>query len=93
MKRAKASGGARRVGLDQPCRICGQQVYFGYRGPVSGICGRCTDQLRTHFRGRRSRPAGGGPEGPRRRRWASALLFATGAVCGGSALYAYLFFL
>ena len=33
-----------KVGLDKPCSQCGQPIYFNYRGPIEGICGRCTDR-------------------------------------------------
>jgi hypothetical protein len=33
-----------KVGLDKPCSQCGQPIYFNYRGPIDGICGRCTDR-------------------------------------------------
>ena len=36
----------RKVALDEPCRLCGQEIYFGYRGPVPGVCGRCVDRIR-----------------------------------------------
>jgi hypothetical protein len=36
--------GQRSVGLDKPCRQCGQPIYYNYQGPVDGICGRCTDR-------------------------------------------------
>ena len=31
------------VGLDKPCRKCGKPIYFRYKGPVEGLCGRCSD--------------------------------------------------
>lgn len=31
------------VGLDAPCRKCGRPIYYNYKGPVEGLCGRCTD--------------------------------------------------
>jgi len=44
-----AAGLKRKVGLDKPCRLCGQPIYFGYQGPIEGICGRCADRkLRAH---------------------------------------------
>ena len=33
-----------KVGLDKPCSQCGQPIYFNYRGPIEGICGRCADR-------------------------------------------------
>ena len=60
------------VGLDTPCRKCGRPIYYNYKGPVEGLCGRCADGSRaipTRFgksrrigffqgRGRRKRIAG-----------------------------------
>lgn len=37
---------ARTVGLDKPCEICGKPVYYNYKSPVEGLCGRCADQVR-----------------------------------------------
>ena len=34
----------RTVGLDKPCRVCGQPIHFTYSGPVEGVCGRCVDE-------------------------------------------------
>jgi len=45
----------RRVGLDKPCSLCGQAIYFNYRGPVEGICGRCADRVRKKPKRRRAR--------------------------------------
>lgn len=40
-----ASTGPRRpVGVDRPCRACGRPIYFNYKGPIEGLCGRCTDR-------------------------------------------------
>ena len=36
----------RKVGLDKPCNMCGKAIYFNYQGPLDGVCGNCTDQLR-----------------------------------------------
>jgi hypothetical protein len=36
----------RKLGLDKPCSMCGSAIYFNYKGPMDGICGKCTDQLR-----------------------------------------------
>jgi len=43
------------VGLDKPCRQCGRPIYFNYRGPIEGVCGKCTDRA---LRGARRRPRG-----------------------------------
>lgn len=42
----------RKVGLDTPCGMCSGVIYFNYRGPIDGICGKCTDDLRTRLGGR-----------------------------------------
>jgi len=34
------------VGLDKPCRKCGRPIYYNYKGPVEGLCGRCSDTTR-----------------------------------------------
>ncbi|MDH3590438.1 MAG: hypothetical protein OER88_01070, partial [Planctomycetota bacterium] len=34
----------RRLGLDKPCQDCGDTIYFGYKGPIDGICGKCADK-------------------------------------------------
>ena len=31
------------MGLDKPCQKCGKPIYFNYKGPVEGLCGRCSD--------------------------------------------------
>ena len=36
----------KKLGLDRPCRLCDQTMYFGYSGPLEGVCGRCTDTLK-----------------------------------------------
>ena len=41
------------MGLDKPCRQCGRPIYFHYRGPIEGVCGKCTDRA---LRGARRRP-------------------------------------
>jgi hypothetical protein len=46
------------VGLDVPCKKCGKPIYFNYRGPVEGLCGRCTDTSRKPPRFARSRRIG-----------------------------------
>jgi hypothetical protein len=42
----KARSPRPKVGLDEPCRQCGSPIYFNYRGPVPGLCGKCTDRSR-----------------------------------------------
>jgi len=45
----KSAGLGRKVGLDKPCRMCGEPIYFGYQSPIEGLCGRCADRkLRAH---------------------------------------------
>jgi hypothetical protein len=31
------------VGLDVPCKKCGRPIYYNYKGPVEGVCGKCSD--------------------------------------------------
>ncbi|MEE8106635.1 MAG: hypothetical protein V3T86_13955 [Planctomycetota bacterium] len=45
-KAGPKTGMKKAVGLDKPCRLCEQTIYFGYDGPVEGICGRCVDLIR-----------------------------------------------
>jgi hypothetical protein len=49
----------RKLGLDKPCSMCGSAIYYNYKGPVQGICGKCTDHLRRRFAPRGSGPIGG----------------------------------
>ena len=53
--RSRTETGPRTVGLDKPCRDCGQTIYYGYKGPIEGLCGRCADKRlksRTHTKTR-----------------------------------------
>ena len=44
---ATAPTGPRRpIAVDRPCRACGEPIYFNYKGPIEGLCGRCTDRER-----------------------------------------------
>ena len=43
-KKKQPNAQRRRIGLDKPCRVCGGEIYFGYRGPVPGVCGKCADR-------------------------------------------------
>lgn len=40
----------RSVGLDRPCKACGQEIYYNYKGPFEGFCGRCTDRLQNRHK-------------------------------------------
>jgi hypothetical protein len=40
------------VGLDVPCQKCGRPIYYNYKGPVDGLCGRCSDGSRNLPTGR-----------------------------------------
>jgi len=35
----------RGLGLDTPCSMCGEEIYYNYKGPFEGVCGRCTDRV------------------------------------------------
>jgi hypothetical protein len=78
----------RRVGLAKPCSISGGAIYFNYSGPLDGICGKCTDQLRRRLGARNA----GSPTLVRREGavgfgWGSLLLaFAAGAAAAVIAL-------
>jgi len=50
------TGPRRPVGVDRPCRACGRPIYFNYKGPIDGLCGRCTDRAMS-----RARPVAGRP--------------------------------
>jgi hypothetical protein len=76
------AAGGRTVGLDKPCAGCGKPVYYNYKSPVEGLCGRCADKSR-----RKKRPSSGRPYRPRgtasrgRRVWiAVAVTAAVGAL-------------
>ena len=47
MKPAKSTAQPprREVGLDKPCSMCGDAIYYNYSGPFEGVCGRCTDRI------------------------------------------------
>ena len=45
-KSREKTGMKKPVGLDKPCQLCEQTIYYGYDGPVEGICGRCVDLIR-----------------------------------------------
>jgi len=49
----------RKLGLDKPCSMCGSAIYYNYKGPIEGICGKCTDQMRRRLSPRSGSPAGG----------------------------------
>jgi hypothetical protein len=72
------------VGLDEPCRECGEPIYYNYKGPVEGICGKCTDRVRKASRRRHHiRPMV--VDGRVSRFWLGLVIilaFAAGAVAG-----------
>jgi len=75
-----------RLGADVPCRQCGEPIYFNYRGPVEGVCGKCTDHLKGTVRSP-GRPLGpiGAPRGSTAWLWIPFLVlvaFAAGALAG-----------
>jgi hypothetical protein len=72
------------VGLDEPCRECGDPIYYNYRGPVEGLCGKCTDRMRKAGHRRKGlRPMGApGGGGGLRLGLVIVLAFAAGAVAG-----------
>jgi hypothetical protein len=95
----KAAKGSRNrlrttVGLDEPCRQCGEPIYYNYEGPIAGWCGKCTDRARQEQKARHARrgrrvadPVGGRPGASRRwsRGWfwaAVVLAFGLGALLG-----------
>jgi len=75
------------VGLDTPCRKCGRPIYYNYKGPVEGLCGRCTDGTRkTAFRFKSSRRIGFF-RSKRGRGWIT--LFLVAMACFAAAAYLY----
>ncbi|MCI0341981.1 MAG: hypothetical protein L0216_12675 [Planctomycetales bacterium] len=49
------------LGLNKPCVKCGREVPAGYKSPIPGYCGRCTDEVLKLLRaspGGGSQPAG-----------------------------------
>ncbi len=54
------------VGLDAPCQKCGRPIYYNYKGPVEGLCGRCADGSRQPARFHRNSRRIGFFEGERR---------------------------
>ncbi|HEX5136711.1 MAG TPA: hypothetical protein VFY93_07050 [Planctomycetota bacterium] len=76
------------VGLDVPCTKCGRPIYYNYKGPVDGVCGRCTDTIRKPQRPRNSRRIGFF-EGRRSRGWITIVIILSLAVlaAGGYLLY------
>lgn len=81
------------VGLDAPCQKCGRPIYFNYKGPVEGLCGRCTDggARSTAARFSRSRRIGFFEGRGRRRRIAGTVVVAVAAFA--ALAYAILSFL
>ncbi|MHC4223721.1 MAG: hypothetical protein ACYSX0_01760 [Planctomycetota bacterium] len=72
--------GQRAVGLDKPCSQCGQPIYYNYKGPVEGICGRCTDRALRNRRIERTRTVvRGGSSGRGTRLLALLVAFLAGA--------------
>jgi hypothetical protein len=76
------------VGLDEPCRQCGDPIYYNYEGPIAGWCGKCTDRARQEQRARhagRSRRVAD-PAGARARpgrRWSGGWFWAAVLVAFG----------
>lgn len=63
------------LGLDVPCSQCGRPIYYNYKGPVAGLCGRCSDGSRKPVaRFTRSRRIGFFAGRQRRRRIAATVL-------------------
>jgi len=76
------------VGLDVPCRKCGRPIYFNYKGPVEGLCGRCTDGSRKTVRLRSSRRIGFF-EGKRSRGWVTIVIVLSIAVVAAAGCLLY----
>ena len=76
------------VGLDTPCKKCGRPIYYNYKGPVEGLCGRCTDTTRKPPRFQRSRRIGFF-EGRRSRGWITIVIVLSLAVVAVGAYLLY----
>jgi len=73
-----------KVGLDTPCKQCGDPVYYNYHGPIEGLCGRCADLAMAHQPTRdQVRTLGRGDRKSRIWVWLTvALAFAAGGIAG-----------
>jgi len=92
--KGKQPGLRQTVGLDEPCRQCGDPIYYNYEGPIAGWCGKCTDHARQEQKARHSRrtrrvadPAGTRTRAPQRWSggwfWAAVLVaFGLGVLAG-----------
>jgi hypothetical protein len=74
------------VGLDSPCRQCGQPIYYNYKGPIEGVCGKCTDRMRHSARSRHRIRGFASGRGARRRRIGIGLVLAVAAVAAAGYL-------
>lgn len=86
--KGKPRGLRQTVGLDEPCRQCGEPIYFNYEGPIAGWCGKCTDRARRERKARQGRrgrrvaePAGARARGARR--WSAGWFWAAVLVAFG----------
>ena len=79
----------RKVGLDKPCGMCSGTIYFSYCGPIEGICGKCTDDLRSRLG---TSGAGNGPTIRRTRVSGYGLGTVIFAFLGGAAAAAIVFY-
>jgi len=77
------------VGLDKPCTVCGRTVYFNYKGPVDGVCGRCADRMKSAKRRRRRPARPGGPDDGRRSPLGLRLAVAFVALAAAAAIFLF----
>ena len=88
MRAAQGKPHQRTVGLDRKCKLCGGTIYFGYRGVVEGVCGRCVDLIRSTSPNPSTGPMPGGRAlGRSRSLWASLFVFLLGVGAGAAALH------
>jgi hypothetical protein len=80
------------VGLDVPCKKCGRPIYYNYKGPVEGLCGRCTDTTKKPARLPRNSRRIGFFEGRRSRGWITIVIVLSLACLAAGAYLAYLTF-
>ena len=95
--KGKQPGLRQTVGLDEPCRQCGDPIYYNYEGPIAGWCGKCTDRARHEQKARharRARVAAKDPAGTKARharRWSSGWVWAAVLVAFGLGVLAGLY--
>ena len=86
MRAAQDKPHPRTVGLDRKCRLCDGAIYFNYRGPVQGVCGRCVDLIRSSTATSTGSVQGCPEYRQGRSPWASIFVFVLGLGAGAAAV-------